>query len=46
MTNGGNAHGRTGKKKPGGRKAKPRDPKASLKRRNLVPAALAAEKTR
>jgi hypothetical protein len=46
MTNGGNAHGRTGKKKQSGRKAKPRDPKASLRRRNLVPAGLAAEKSR
>jgi hypothetical protein len=46
MLNGGNAHGRSGKKKPGGRKAKSRDPKASMKRRNLVPPGLAAEKSR
>ena len=45
MTNGGPRH-ETGKKKIGGPKPAPKAPKASLKRRSLIPASLAAEKNR
>jgi hypothetical protein len=47
MTNGGEKHdGRNGKKKSGGKKGKPKDPTAELKRKNLLPPALAGKKTR
>ena len=45
MTNGG-THDRVGKKKTAARKATPKNPKTSLKRKNLVPPALASEKNR
>ncbi len=45
MTNGG-THGNAGKKKPTARKATQKDPKASLKRKNLLPPALNVEKNR
>ena len=46
MTNGGDKHDdRVGKKKPGSQKPKD-ETKARLKRKNLLPKALAGEKTR
>ena len=46
MTNGGDRHhGGSGKKKSG-EKSKPRDPQAKLKRKNLLPKALAGQAKR
>jgi hypothetical protein len=45
MTNGGDAHGRTGKKKPGGKKARQKGSKPSLKGKSLLTAGLDAGKT-
>ena len=45
MTNGSDKHhDRNGRKKANGKKAKPKDPRAALKRKNLLPAGLAADR--
>jgi hypothetical protein len=46
MTNGGDAHGRTGKKKPGSKKAKGKNPKTPIKPNGIVPESLASVKNR
>jgi hypothetical protein len=46
MTNGGDAHGRTGKKKPGSKKAKGKTPKTPIKGKGLIPPALLEAKDR
>jgi hypothetical protein len=44
MTNGADKHHGTTDKKKSAKKAKPKDPRAALKKKNLLPAALDGEK--
>lgn len=46
MTNGGDRHHGSSAKKKSGEKSKPRDPQAKLKRKNLLPKALAGQAKR
>jgi len=46
MTNGADAHGRTGKRKAGSKKAKGKTPKTPIKGKGMIPPALLGAKDR